>query len=400
MRKAILIALTLIMQTQPVQAVAETFTQISLSLIDSSGQPISDAQVSCGNSLWKKASPKDSAFQIVCPSKTNQSIGVLFRSNNCPKLSTNFGRTDCVPQGSFAGTIDATQNRQVTVRIPNVSQLSVKVVDAQNRPIDLNYIYGPSSWTNGVGQAKGQSDGLQWSLTSILSDQGSSIKTVRGETQFVFYGPSQISGIQVESPGSPQVVNSGPIDVNLTKSIKICVPINFGASNTMPSDCYDGNKVNDASVLASCEKYLAQTLATADGLYAEMQSRAAILIARTTEISPAVKARFKVEIERPLGNVQALQRPVCKIDASRTTLNLFESGTLNKVVDYYFQSVKARYDEYIPFLADWESRITAQLAKEKKGSVAKSKTIKCEKQGVVKRVTAVNPKCPSGYRQR
>ena len=400
MRMIFAIALALIMQTLPIQAHAETFTQISLSLIDTSGQPISNAQVSCGSSMWQKATLKDSAFQIVCPSKTNQNIRVSFRSNNCPQLTTNFGRTDCVPVGSFAGTIDATQNRQVTVRLPNVSQLNVKVVDAQNRPIDLSYIYGPSSWTNGVGQANGQSDSLQWSLTSILSDQGSSVRTFRGETQFVFYGPSQISGIQVESPGSPQVVNSGPIDVNLTKSIKICVPINFGASKTMPSDCYDGNRINDASVLASCEKYLAQTLTAADGLYAEMQSRAAKLIARTTEISPAVKARFKVEIERPLGNVQALQRPICKMDATSTNPNLFVGGTLNKVVDYYFQSVKARYEEYIPFLADWDSRITAQLAKEKKGGVAKFKTIKCEKQGVVKRVTAQSPKCPPGYTQR
>ena len=305
--------------------------------------------------------------------------------------------------GSFAGWTRSASYEQDTVlnfKVPLGLKISGRVVDAQGRSLggaavvldDFNDLMDPLQVSN---------DGTLWrGYRQSQSDKADSTGS------FVLYsystkevGSKRTLNVRgLEAPGyswlSPKFIVDGP------KEFVVCIPINFGPTLSLPSYCSE-DVVAKAAADGQAARDLAAVIAAAEA--------AAAIAKAAADAKLATEARRKeqvIKVSPNLSTTITLSANRLSINAiSSSNLPLFAYNSTNNVCEYSggYITTKSTGRCVIAFSQEGNSEFKPAnnflLEFNIVGTAIKT-TITCIKGKLTKKVTALKPVCPSGYKKK
>jgi hypothetical protein len=342
---------------------------------------------------------------------------------------------------NFAGWKRATTYTQDTVlnfNIPLGLKVSGRIVDAQGKQLG-NAFVNMNEFNSPMDPIQISSDGNLWTgygqSQMVKADSSGNFELYSYSTKSIGFKRTLV----VEGSGTPgyrwvsakQVID-GP------KQFVVCIPINFGSTLTLPNYCSEdeiayASRVDaeikakqEAEAKAAAElkaKQEAEAKAAAElkaKQEAEAKAAAELKAKQDAEAKAAAELKAKQEAEaKAAAELKAKQEAEAKAaadkvicDANRAQLLNVQASLLTAIKSYPKAAVtlsdtRLRLQTALSAsciadvtLNDFRSEVNSVIAEAKKSSVAKLTTITCAKGKVVKKVTAVNPKCPSGYKKR
>ena len=222
-------------------AKAEVFVKLSGKILTSNGSPVPEITnvLLLGDKNFKistRVSP-EGTYQLIFSAQKNVKVYIQHYGANRDESEVEKRTTQDVELSIWETEINALQDRELNFTYPNLIKLSVKVVDAQNNLLP-NSLIVPNSFDSAL-QSVTSATGEIWKGTQNWSgDKGGALISKSGEFEVWNYSLKNFAGIEVRS-GGPTYVTSRSIPFPLTSStsVKYCLPINFGASRTLPADC-------------------------------------------------------------------------------------------------------------------------------------------------------------------
>jgi hypothetical protein len=311
-------------------AKAAAFAEYSGKIVKSDGTafPVGEAQCNQSKAILSSI---DGTYKIICDTSSEIKF-TLYNFVDSPRFCV----LESLDSKSASQVIIYVDLKKVSgttlsVTMPAPITISLTLVDAQNKPSTGYYLQARR------GEDNSDSDEFDFKFTTpegikLIGSQnlhrGCSFYANSNPVNFALYpgaflGSLTIYANSTRTPAEQRgIVNTGPLFGFNSQSIKMCMPVNFGTSLTLPPDCYDGKAVKAAVEKAARDKAAAE--------------RAAIEQA----------ARDKAALER----------------------------------------------------AAEAERAAAEKAARDKAASEKRQTITCLKGKLTKKVTAIKPKCPSGYK--
>jgi hypothetical protein len=275
-------------------AKAEVFVKLSGKILTSNGSPVPEITnvLLLGDKNFKistRVSP-EGTYQLIFSAQKNVKVYIQHYGANRDESEVEKRTTQDVELSIWETEINALQDRELNFTYPNLIKLSVKVVDAQNNLLP-NSLIVPNSFDSAL-QSVTSATGEIWKGTQNWSgDKGGALISKSGEFEVWNYPFNNFAGIEARS-GGPTYVTSRSIPFPLTSStsVKYCLPINFGASRTLPADCLAA----DSDQRDSGQKAIAEAADSINKAQQELQDKLKQL---TQKICKKGKLTKKVSIK-------------------------------------------------------------------------------------------------------
>jgi hypothetical protein len=218
-----------------------------------------------------------------------------------------------------------------------------------------------------LSQSEGNQDhnpyilnGITWTGIQRSASNFTRFNSKTGLFIFQFYPTDNFKGFSywqttdliTSAPGSG-INYTPPFSITSSKSIQLCIPVNFGNTKSTPVSCLDNQ-------IAAEAKAAAELKAKQE---AEAKAAAELKAKQEAEAKAAAELKAKQEAEaKAAAELKAKQEAEAAIDKAAADL------------------------------------LAQQKAAGARVSATKKTTITCVKGKLVKRVTDVKPKCPAGYK--
>ncbi len=260
------------------------------------------------------------------------------------------------------------EDKVINFKLPSFVQLDVKVTDAQNLLLSNSLVYMLDGNQNHNTYSLG---GYSWtgiqrfsSASWFISRTGSFVFQVYPTDDFKGFAYWQVLNLDQPLQGV-SVINSPAFPILNNKSVQLCLPINFGSTKSTPDSCLD-NQVA-AERVAKDELKKKELAALEDEKLRDFES-------------------VKADYERMMQRITELK---AKYPNNSSLLGM-ESKMMKLPIVFGKELTTAKYNiESVNKWLDGNEKVWAKTAKS---------TISCVKGKLVKKVTAINPRCPSGYK--
>ena len=300
---------------------------------------------------------------------------------------------DDVVFSNWSTTLKVERDSVVNFQLPKPIKVKVSIVDAQDQPV-------PNSWmveSNGNPPHNPITDfsGLTWK--GIQRWNGSTVRFISqtGQFTFYYYPTDSFDGVNYGLSKTPSYF-SGAFPLLKETEIKICLPINFGASRTMPENCY--NEIwAAAKAIADSKKFKAEYEPLAKSLEEYKVKISAWFVAHP-EIWSANQT-LRDNLQRGL-DFKIVENPT---EADLREINSLLTGskvTQNGLILNFRRGETLVNQKNQAARIAAESAQKAELVKKKIDESKKRVSITCFKGGTTLKVTALSPKCPKGYTKK
>jgi hypothetical protein len=225
----------------PSPARAEVYVKLSGKILTAAGSPVPEVTnvllLGDKNFMISTRVLADGTYELTFPSQKRVKVYIQHRGLQSGEIEMEKRTSKDVQLSIWETETSVLQDRSLNFTYPAIFKLNVKVVDAQDNLIPNSLIVplvfdSPlTSVTNLTGEV--------WKGTQNWSgDRGGGILSKTGEFEVWNYPLNNFAGIEASS-GGPTFVKSRSIPFSLISetSIKYCLPINFGVSRTLPTDC-------------------------------------------------------------------------------------------------------------------------------------------------------------------
>lgn len=308
---------------------------------------------------------------------------------------------DDVAFSSWKTTLPGIKDLVVNFKLPKPVKATISVVDAQDQLI-------PESW---ISQVNGNpphnnfedTNGYIWDGIQRWSGSSGRWISKTGVFTFYYYPTDKFDGVRFGKTELPSYF-SGDFPLLSEKSIKLCVPVNFGATRTMPANCF-----NEEWAAAKAAADAIKNKAEFDRLFtvlADYQAKIQTWFNQYPEIWTA-NPDLKLILQKGL-DFKNIEKPTEK--DLQDLQRLMQGSKIQRINGFPvdFRRAESLVNQQIQkSLVAEKERVAAELAQKKKQeskalrSAAKKKlTIICVNGNVTKKVTAANPKCPKGFKKR
>ena len=361
------------------QAAAATYVTISGQVTNSAGVPMQSpsialARVSTGEIVGNLDSLGKYSINVPAGSPFDLTF-VLYEEGSLISSGSTFDVNRSNPGFSNWKTsfTSLQEDKVVNFKLPPFFQLDVKVTDAQN--ILMNNVV--------LSQSEGNQDhnpyilnGMTWTGIQRSASNFTRFNSKTGLFIFQFYPTDNFKGFSywqttdliTSAPGSG-INYTPPFSITSSKSIQLCIPVNFGNTKSTPVSCLDNQ-------IAAEAKAAAELKAKQE---AEAKAAAELKAKQEAEVKTAAELKAKQEAEaKAAAELKAKQEAEAKASAE---LKAKQEAEAKAAID------KAAAD-----------LLAQQKAAGARVSATKKTTITCVKGKLVKRVTDVKPKCPAGYK--
>ena len=273
-----------------------------------------------------------------------------------------------------SGAIEIKDGMDFQITLPQKVRLNLTLVDAQNNLLPNTYVFD-----------MGTMDGKSSTLVSITDNyrinwQGrQSIGLVRSSTgnyQITMYPSSSSNFRYVLLPDPRLFEDVANVRVYSEKSLKLCFPVNFGASKSTPSDCYDlsnpnPNDVGQSTPMTNADK-TKQTSLLKQALQ-DIGTRITIIL--DAKQSQSTDLSFQSRLKDIRANLDSILNQISARDS-------LAPGTILE-----------SYQQKLNDLLDAANEVVPPAKRVKS-------TITCTKGKISKKVTDFNPKCPTGFKKK
>ena len=395
-------------------ALANEYIKISGSINDQSGCPETSFSNSPnlyhlyaykGETLLSGQTISKSYFEVFVPKSTEVTISIGRNLDQTCKF--------------FWGLKKSYESDEIiNLTFPKMIKITGTVVDAQLNPLrytlpkeNVDLIAFVKIWEQWTRRKTLPSYlGTQYEWGSVMQEP-TGISDQKGEFSIYLYPTSDVVSIQVEVRGGSITWRSAKQKIAENRNFLICMPLNFGTSRSFSPTCSKTLEEGEAADKAAADKAAADKAAAdkaaadkaaADKAAADKAAADAKLLKTTFENYVATITRYKSLVS----------------NLFRTYPEFFEQNldlrtSLQRALDYKIPEIvsseevermnKLISDDSAPGLAtdiDLASTGIAKFIEDEKSNISKAKktTIICTKGKITKKVTAVKPKCPTGYK--
>jgi hypothetical protein len=179
----------------------------------------------------------DGTYQLIFPARKNVKIVLNYRGLLADETSIEKRTSQDVEISGWQTEVSALQDRSLDFIFPKPFKLNVRVVDAQNNLIPDSLIR-PKSFDSKLVNVVNSTGNIWTGNQNWSDDSGGGLISKNGEFEVWNYPLSDFGGIEVHVRGTTNLVSrSVAFPLKDATSIKYCLPINFGASRTLPADC-------------------------------------------------------------------------------------------------------------------------------------------------------------------
>ena len=225
----------------PNSAKAEVYVKLSGKILTATGTPVPERTnvllLGDKNFTISTRVSGDGTYELIFPAQKSVKVYIQHYGLQSDESEMEKRTSQDVQLSIWETEISVQKDRVLNFNYPMPIKLSVKVVDAQNNLLPNSLII-PIVFDS-VLQGVTTTSGEIWKGTQNWSgDKGGAIISKSGEFEVWNYPFKNFGGIEVRSDG-PTFVKSRSVAFPLVSStsIKYCLPINFGASRTLPADC-------------------------------------------------------------------------------------------------------------------------------------------------------------------
>jgi hypothetical protein len=288
------------------------------------------------------------------------------------------------------------QDSVLNVKIPEPSfKISGRVVDAQGNPLSGAIISLDSDRSIPIDPLQISNDGTFWDSESrthqVRSDANGNFSLLAYSTKLSRF--KRVISVQGRDLGyswlSPEFVEDGP------KEIIACMPVNFGTTLSLPSYC-SRDVLWEASSAALEAKRIAE-LAAAIELKRKREAEAqaeADAKRKDQSISLTTIPNGVITLSTngiPIRAIATSALPVFAYNSTDETCEFREKVIITKAsgrcVIAFSQEGNSEFKPASNLILDFNI-----------AAATKKSTITCVKGKLARKVTAIKPKCPSGYR--
>ena len=222
-------------------AKAEVFVKLSGKILTSNGSPVPEITnvmlLGDKNFTISTRVSLEGTYQLIFSAQKNVKVYIQHYGANRDESEVEKRTSQDVELSIWETEISALQDRELNFTYPSLIKLNVKVVDAQNNLLPNSLII-PNSFDSALQNVTSASGEIWKGTQNWSGDKGGALISKSGEFEVWNYPLKNFAGIEVRSGGSTYVTSrSIPFPLVSNTSIKYCLPINFGASRTLPSDC-------------------------------------------------------------------------------------------------------------------------------------------------------------------
>lgn len=225
----------------PSPARAEVYVKLSGKILTATGSPVPEVTnvllLGDKNFMISTRVSNDGTYQLIFPSQKNIRVSIGHYGVQRDESEVEKRTSQNVELSIWETEISALQDRELNFTYPGLIKLIVKVVDAQNNLLPNSLII-PNSFDSALQNVTSASGEIWKGTQNWSGDKGGALISKSGEFEVWNYPLKNFAGIEVRSAGPTYVTSrSIPFPLVSNTSIKYCLPINFGASRTLPSDC-------------------------------------------------------------------------------------------------------------------------------------------------------------------
>jgi hypothetical protein len=225
----------------PSPARAEVYVKLSGKILTATGSPVPEVTnvllLGDKNFMISTRVSNDGTYQLIFPSQKNIRVSIGHYGVQRDESEVEKRTSQDVELSIWETEISALQDRELNFTYPELIRLIVKVVDAQNNLLPNSLII-PNSFDSSLQNVTSASGEIWKGTQNWSGDKGGALISKSGEFEVWNYPLKNFAGIEVRSAGPTYVTSrSIPFPLVSSTSIKYCLPINFGASRTLPSDC-------------------------------------------------------------------------------------------------------------------------------------------------------------------
>jgi hypothetical protein len=225
----------------PSPARAEVYVKLSGKILIATGSPVPEVTnvllLGDKNFMISTRVSNDGTYQLIFPSQKNIKVSIGHYGVQRDESEVEKRTSQDVELSIWETEISALQDRELNFTYPGLIKLIVKVVDAQNNLLPNSLII-PNSFDSALQNVTSASGEIWKGTQNWSGDKGGALISKSGEFEVWNYPLKNFAGIEVRSAGPTYVTSrSIPFPLVSNTSIKYCLPINFGASRTLPSDC-------------------------------------------------------------------------------------------------------------------------------------------------------------------
>jgi hypothetical protein len=225
----------------PSPARAEVYVKLSGKILTATGSPVPEVTnvllLGDKNFMISTRVSNDGTYQLIFPSQKNIRVSIGHYGVQRDESEVEKRTSQDVELSIWETEISALQDRELNFTYPELIRLIVKVVDAQNNLLPNSLII-PNSFDSALQNVTSASGEIWKGTQNWSGDKGGALISKSGEFEVWNYPLKNFAGIEVRSAGPTYVTSrSIPFPLVSSTSIKYCLPINFGASRTLPSDC-------------------------------------------------------------------------------------------------------------------------------------------------------------------
>ena len=225
----------------PNPAKAEVYVKLSGKILTATGSPVPEITnvLLLGDKHFKITTRvlTDGTYELTFPSQKKVKVYIQHYGLQSGEIEMEKRTSKDVQLSIWETEISVLQDRSLNFTYPAIFKLNVKVVDAQDNLLP-NSLIVPLAFDSPLKSVTNLT-GEVWKGTQNWSgDRGGGILSKSGEFEVWNYPFNNFAGIEARSGGPTYVTSrSIPFPLVSSTSIKYCLPINFGASRTLPSDC-------------------------------------------------------------------------------------------------------------------------------------------------------------------
>ena len=225
----------------PSPARAEVYVKLSGKILTATGSPVPEVTnvllLGDKNFMISTRVSNDGTYQLIFPSQKNVKVSIGHYGVQRDESEVEKRTSQDVELSIWETEISALQHRELNFTYPGLIKLIVKVVDAQNNLLPNSLII-PNSFDSALQNVTSASGEIWKGTQNWSGDKGGALISKSGEFEVWNYPLKNFAGIEASS-GGPTFVKSRSIPFSLISetSIKYCLPINFGVSRTLPTDC-------------------------------------------------------------------------------------------------------------------------------------------------------------------
>lgn len=384
-------------------AVATTYAEVSGRITSSDGTPITTPAYI--NLIVKGSNTQSNLnangqYSVNVPINTNfELIVVIFQKeeDDDQLIATNGIRTKVGFSNWSTSVSGISEDKRIDLQIPLAFRISIKVTDAQSnvlsniglKQIDGNqmhddYVYGGRIWA-----------GIQG-----FSSRHQVIYSTSGQFVFYAYKASFFKGYRYwqfkdmdDRAATSGFLETPSFSLSSDENIQICLPVNFGASRATPASCLENIvKAKNAETERMEAEKAARDKAASDKAETDFKNSVSGI---ASKIESDVAAINKI-----IADQKSVSRKKIVEDIARRLKSLMVSKPDLRVVILKSQNSLNAISLSPSMLSDSAFEQSLLPIEKQLQLLERMTTLVCQKGKEVKKVSALKPKCPAGYRKK